>query len=75
MKGFYRSMPVPRSFQCRMCGDEVTVTERGDRRHVFCCEACERRYWRHADRYARRAQNEVGHATNEWLDRRVLEQV
>lgn len=43
--------PCPRTFECRLCGRQVDVTERGDRRTVFCCAAHERQFWRHRDRY------------------------
>lgn len=56
-----RQTPCPREFDCRMCGDHVLVTERDDRRTVFCRQACERRYWRHADRYERRKDISAGH--------------
>lgn len=75
MSLYTRDTPVPRTFECKRCGDSVTVTERGDHRMVFCCEYCEREFWRHRDRYERRKQNEVGHMTNEWRDRATMERV
>lgn len=55
--------PLPRSFECAMCGEGVTVTERRDHRMRFCCEACERRFWKHADRYEARKRTGCGHVT------------
>lgn len=42
---------ILRIFWCRMCGKEVRVTDPKDKRTVFCCQPCERKYWKHADRY------------------------
>lgn len=57
------STPCPREFACRMCGAYVVVEDRCDRRTVFCCERCEKRYWRHASRYERRKKIARGHVT------------
>lgn len=55
--------PLPRSFECAMCGSDVTVTERRDHRMRFCCESCEKRFWKHADRYEGRKKTCSGHVT------------
>lgn len=55
--------PLPRSFECAMCGSDVTVTERRDHRMLFCCESCEKRFWKHADRYEGRKKTCSGHVT------------
>lgn len=47
----YGSDSIPgipiREFTCRECGHEVSVKDIMDRRTVFCCPACEKKYWRH----------------------------
>nr|DAL99456.1 MAG TPA: LysW biosynthesis protein LysW [Caudoviricetes sp.] len=53
----------PREFDCKRCGDRVYVDERSDHRTVFCCEHCEREYWRHRSRYDRRKKIGRGHVT------------
>ena len=36
-------------FQCRNCGSTVVTTpETGDRRTTFCCQRCERLYWKNS---------------------------
>lgn len=56
--------PTEREFDCKRCGTHVSVTERSDRRMVFCCAYCEREFWRHRDRYERRKDISQGHATH-----------
>jgi len=34
---------VPRSFTCKECGEEIT-TEYGNKKSVFCCQGCAKRY-------------------------------
>lgn len=36
----------PRTFACAQCGKRVVVSDPSDGRGRFCCEACERQYWR-----------------------------
>ena len=56
-----RDTPTEREFDCKMCGHRVVVTERSDHRMCFCSEHCEKRYWKHADRYQRRKNLAAGH--------------
>lgn len=63
---FTRDTPTEREFDCACCGAHVSVTERGDHRMRFCCERCERRYWRHRDRYERRKDTAAGHVVHAW---------
>lgn len=46
--------PCPRSFICKTCGEEITITNRSDHRTVFCSQYCAREYWRHRARYDRK---------------------
>lgn len=46
-----------REFCCRMCGTHVAVTDEHDRRTVFCCVSCERKYWKHANLYRSRGRD------------------
>lgn len=55
------TMPVEREFDCRLCGEHVRVTERRDKRTVFCCQQHERGFWRHRDRYERDKDTSRGH--------------
>ncbi len=68
------AMPVPREFDCKLCGNRVVVTERADRRTVFCCAQHEREFWRHRDRYERRKDTSRGHVTylsrEDWENRK-----
>lgn len=49
----------PIEFDCRHCGKHV-ITEgrhengKPDKRTVFCCRACEIKYWKHAYRLKNR---------------------
>ena len=69
--------PVLREFDCRMCSDRVTVVDDKDKRTVFCCQSCERKYWKHAYLYRNR-----GRASNQGMsigslmmrERRMLEE-
>lgn len=63
---FTKDTPVEREFACKCCGEHVEVTERNDHRMCFCCEACEKRYWRHRDRYERRKNTGSGHVVHAW---------
>lgn len=65
--------PIDREFDCKCCGAHVHVTERTDKRMCFCSQGCERRYWRHRDRYERRKDISAGHVTDEARDRWMLE--
>lgn len=36
------------TFNCSQCGKEVTTSgDSTDRRTRFCCQSCEKKYWRH----------------------------
>lgn len=61
---FTRDTPCPREFDCRRCGQHVAVTERSDRRTVYCSAHCEREFWRHRSRYERRKDISQGHVTD-----------
>lgn len=37
---------VERTFSCRQCGTEVSIDSPDDKRSVFCCQQCEKKYWR-----------------------------
>lgn len=65
--------PLPREFDCRRCDAHVAVTERGDRRTVFCSPYCEREFWRHRSRYERGKRISRGHVTDEARDAWMLE--
>ena len=39
-------VPVEREFNCRQCGTNVKVTDKKDKRTVFCSQKCEKKYWR-----------------------------
>ena len=43
---------ILRSFHCRNCGRLVEVAEQRDRRTVFCCQPCEKKYWRDRTRHS-----------------------
>lgn len=45
-----------REFDCRTCGKHVNVVEASDKRTVFCCASCEKKYWKHAYRYKDRGR-------------------
>ncbi|MGN1037529.1 MAG: hypothetical protein ACI4PX_07125, partial [Ruminococcus sp.] len=34
-------------FQCAYCGKTVVTDGKGDKRTRFCCQSCEKKYWRH----------------------------
>ena len=40
------------------------MTERSDRRTVYCSAYCEREFWRHRSRYERRKDISQGHVTD-----------
>lgn len=63
---YTRNTPVPREFDCKMCGTRVCVNETADHRTVFCCEHCEKTYWKHADRYERKKNINQGHVIHRW---------
>ncbi|MBO6303932.1 MAG: hypothetical protein J6M62_02505 [Selenomonadaceae bacterium] len=42
---------ILRVFECRCCGKKVYVWEKKDKRTVFCCQPCERKYWRDVTRH------------------------
>ena len=42
-----KGVPIIRAFSCKECGHEVLVWERIDKRTVFCCSLCEKKYWKH----------------------------
>ena len=48
-----KSRDIPREFRCRCCDAPVLVDDPLDRRTVFCLPICNRRYWRHPERYRR----------------------
>ena len=33
-------------FVCKFCGKPVLVTDERDKRRVFCCKECEKKFWR-----------------------------
>lgn len=66
-------IPFPREFDCRLCGAHVIVDKRPDKRTVFCCERCEREYWRHYDRYQRKKDIAQGHVVLGWQMERSCE--
>lgn len=35
------------SFNCAHCGKAVVTDGKRDQRTRFCCQACEKKYWRH----------------------------
>lgn len=37
---------ILREFYCRHCDRLVQVCDESDKRTVFCCQACERKYWK-----------------------------
>lgn len=43
---FSGDLPLPRTFYCANCGQKVVVTEPRDRRFRYCCQKCEKDYWR-----------------------------
>lgn len=61
-----RDDKIIREFDCRMCGDHVVVHEWADKRSVFCCEHCEKRYWKHRDRYELNKDISQGHVIHTW---------
>lgn len=42
-----KGVSIIRAFHCKECGHEVLVWERTDKRTVFCCSLCEKKYWKH----------------------------
>lgn len=42
---------VIRSFICKWCSKKVVVTDPSDKRTVFCCDYCQRKYWKHPSEY------------------------
>ncbi len=47
----YKNIPVEREFNCKCCNRRVVVIEAKDKRCVFCSQVCEKRYWKHRDKY------------------------
>lgn len=45
-KGF----PI-REFYCKKCGIRVVVTDKHDKRSLFCSRSCEKAYWRHSHKH------------------------
>ena len=46
------------AFTCAKCGRAVvTEPERGDRRSRFCCEECQKKYWRHPPKEGKEVRN------------------
>ncbi|UOP07159.1 hypothetical protein [Alysiella crassa] len=43
---FSGDLALPRQFYCQNCGVGVVVTETSDRRFRYCCQRCEKQYWR-----------------------------
>ncbi len=41
--------PTIREFTCLQCGRRVRVTELRDCRTKFCCQHCEKLYWKHPE--------------------------
>ena len=48
---------ILRSFTCRQCGREVHVTSKADQRTVFCCQPCEKKYWRDVTKHKSRGRS------------------
>lgn len=40
--------PIIREFHCLKCGKIVRVTDKHDGRMKFCCQHCEKLYWKHS---------------------------
>ncbi len=36
----------PREFKCRWCGVLVEIENAKDKRTTYCCESCQKAYWR-----------------------------
>ncbi|MDK4536504.1 hypothetical protein QG071_09290 [Kingella kingae] len=43
---FSDDLALPRKFYCQNYGVGVVVTEASDRRFRYCCQRCEKQYWR-----------------------------
>lgn len=56
-------LKVPREFDCRYCGDHVEVTEETDKRYVYCCQKCEKEYWRKRSKDQLHKRLDRGHIT------------
>ena len=57
-----RDIHVIREFGCRFCGKTVYVSDKNDRRKVFCSVTCEKKYWKHPpDRRRRESNRGMGH--------------
>ena len=39
--------PLIREFWCAHCNKHVITEGKGDKRTRFCCQSCEKKYWRH----------------------------
>ena len=48
---------ILRSFVCRQCNRDVYVTSKADHRTVFCCQACEKKYWRDVTKHKSRGRD------------------
>lgn len=53
-------VPIIREFDCKNCGYHVRVGDKDDLRTTFCCQQCEKDYWKHG--YLKR--NNKKHAQN-----------
>ena len=70
---YNNAIPVPRDFDCRLCGHHVHVEQRSDHRTVFCSAYCEREFWRHRSRYDRKKNIDTGHVVQAWQLERVID--
>ena len=70
MKTYTNDTPCPREFDCRHCGEHVVVTEHSDRRTVYCCQHCEKQYWREMTKRDRRKKISRGHVTRLEIEHR-----
>lgn len=52
-----KGVSIIRAFPCKECGHEVLVWERTDKRTVFCCSLCEKKYWKHNTSKCQKVQN------------------
>ncbi len=50
--------PVIREFHCKKCGTLVQVRDKRDLRRTFCCQKCEKYYWKHSHKKPTPAKKE-----------------
>ena len=66
---------VPFDFTCARCGRVIHIESIDDKRTRFCCEECEKRYWRHPP-YEHETSKTNFHSAQEYLswERRTNEE-